>query len=125
MGERGMKMAGKKKKAKKKIALDDDKEFVAGVVKQVKRITASAGRVFTDEEIAKMVLELLGITLAELPGAAFGETDNLIVKADITWTGTVPEPSSALQFSASLLALMVLRAMRSADSVSRRRLRLC
>ena len=41
-----------------------------------------------------LVLELLGITLAHVPGVTFGETDDLIIKADITWSGTVPEPST-------------------------------
>jgi len=55
-----------------------------------------------------MTLELLGITLAEIPGAAFGEEDNLIVKADITWTGSVPEPATPALFASGLL-LLVLR----------------
>jgi len=56
-----------------------------------------------------LVLELLGITLAEIPGASFGEADDLIVKADITWTGLVPEPSTALLMGLGLVSLSVRR----------------
>jgi hypothetical protein len=52
-----------------------------------------------------MVLELLGITLAEIPGAAFGETDNLLIKADITWTGAVPEPGTSILVGLGLFLL--------------------
>jgi len=42
-----------------------------------------------------MTFELMGITLATLPGAAFGEANPLVVKADITWTAQpIPEPAT-------------------------------
>ena len=50
-------------------------------------------------------LELTGITLTQLPAALFGETDNLVVKADLTFTGVVPEPSTALLVGLGLLGL--------------------
>jgi hypothetical protein len=52
-----------------------------------------------------IMFELLGITLTELAGAAFGEADDLIVKADITWVGQIPEPSSGLLLAAGLAML--------------------
>jgi hypothetical protein len=56
-----------------------------------------------------MVLELLGITLASIPGAAFGETDDLDVKADITWSGAVPEPGTAMMLGMGLMLLSAQR----------------
>ncbi|MCP4002792.1 MAG: hypothetical protein GY725_01225 [bacterium] len=44
-------------------------------------------------DISLMQLELSGLTLGVLSGAAFGEADDLVIKADITLEGTaVPEP---------------------------------
>jgi len=52
-------------------------------------------------------LELTGITLTSLPALAFDETDDLIVKADLTFTGmVVPEPGTALLFGTGLLLLV-------------------
>ncbi len=48
-------------------------------------------------------LGMLGITLFELPGAAFMEPEDLVVKADITWFGVVPEPSTGLLVAFGLL----------------------
>lgn len=57
-----------------------------------------------------MVFELLGITLTELSGMDFGETDDLVIKADITWTGTVvPEPGTATLLAAGLVGIAVRR----------------
>ncbi len=53
-------------------------------------------------------LELTGLTLTQLPAAAFGETDNLVVKADILFTGVVPEPSTGLLVGVGM-ALMTIR----------------
>lgn len=64
-----------------------------------------------------MLLELLGITLAEIPGAAFGEIDNLVVKADITWSGSIiPEPSTATLLSLGIVGLAALRGRNSSVS---------
>jgi hypothetical protein len=51
-----------------------------------------------------VTLELLGLTLSELDGASFGETDDLVVKADLTWVGevSVPEPSTGALVLAGL-----------------------
>ena len=54
-----------------------------------------------------MVFELLGITLTELSGLDFDEDDDLIVKADITWTGTVPEPGTATLLAAGLAGISI------------------
>ena len=56
-----------------------------------------------------MTLELLGITLTQLPGFFFGESDNLIVKADITWTGVAPEPSAPVLFMVGALVVGFVR----------------
>jgi len=47
-------------------------------------------------------LDLIGVTLAQIPGAGFGESDDLVVKADLTWFGAVPEPSTGLMFAVGL-----------------------
>jgi len=56
-----------------------------------------------------MAFELLGVTLAQLPGASFGEANDLIVKADLTWTGVVPEPGTAVLLASGLAGLAVRR----------------
>jgi len=52
-----------------------------------------------------VTLELTGITLAKLPGVAFGETDDLEIKADIVFTGVVPEPGTAGLLGIGLLTM--------------------
>ncbi|MFT5443887.1 MAG: hypothetical protein ACI8W3_002938, partial [Myxococcota bacterium] len=50
-----------------------------------------------------LTFDLLGVTLAQIDGTGFGEED-LIVKADLSWTGTVvPEPGTATLLAAGLL----------------------
>jgi len=56
-----------------------------------------------------MIFELMGITLAVLPGIAFDETDDLIIKADLVWVGVIPEPGTALLLSSGLIGLAVMR----------------
>ena len=53
-------------------------------------------------------LEMLGITLAAIPGAGFGETQDLIVKADILFVGEiVPEPGTAALLSLGVVGLAI------------------
>jgi len=56
-----------------------------------------------------LVLELLGITLAAIPGASFGESDDLLVKADIMWTGVIPEPSTVVLMGLGLISMASAR----------------
>jgi len=56
-----------------------------------------------------MTFELLGVTLADLLGSNFGESEDLIMKADITWTGTVPEPGTAALLATGLTGLAAFR----------------
>lgn len=56
-----------------------------------------------------MTFELVGVTLAELSGAGFGESEDLIVKADLTWTGAVPEPGTALLLTTGLIGMSTMR----------------
>jgi hypothetical protein len=67
---------------------------------------------FTDDSLLNSSIntgtgdfELLGVTLTTLPGSAFGETADLQVKADIFFTGVVPEPSTAGLMGLGLLGL--------------------
>jgi hypothetical protein len=41
-----------------------------------------------------ITFELLGVTLGFIPGYLVGETEDLIVKGDITFVGAVPEPGT-------------------------------
>jgi hypothetical protein len=50
-------------------------------------------------------LTLSGITLTTLSGAAFGETDDLSIKADIVFVGVVPEPSAATLFGLGVVVI--------------------
>ena len=50
-------------------------------------------------------LKLLGITLFSIDGAAFGESENLIVKGDFTLIGAVPEPGTAALLSLGMVSL--------------------
>lgn len=59
-------------------------------------------------DITLGTLELTGITLTRLSGAFFGEANDLIVKADIVFTGVVPEPGTALLLGLGL-SLMAIR----------------
>jgi hypothetical protein len=62
--------------------------------------------------LGTMTLTLDGITLAVLPGAAFGETEDLIVKADITFSGLVPEPGTASLLALGLVGISAQRRRR-------------
>jgi len=57
-------------------------------------------------------LELLGLTLTRLPAAFFGETNDLVVKADIMFTGLVPEPGTGLLVGAGLTLMAIRRRSR-------------
>jgi hypothetical protein len=50
-------------------------------------------------------LELTGITLTSLPAGLFGEANDLVVKADLAFTGMVPEPATGLLLAVGLLGL--------------------
>jgi hypothetical protein len=66
-----------------------------------------------------MQLLMDGITLFTLDGADFGETEDLVVKADIEWFGTVPEPGTASLLGLGLAALAAgRRAHRSTGRIS-------
>lgn len=52
-----------------------------------------------------MQLLMNGITLFTLQGADFGEAENLVVKADIEWFGTVPEPGTGSLLGLGLAAI--------------------
>jgi hypothetical protein len=56
-----------------------------------------------------MTFELLGVTLTELAGVDFGEGEDLIVKADLTWNGVVPEPGTATLMASGLVAFAAKR----------------
>ena len=57
-------------------------------------------------------LELNGITLTQLPGGLFGEPNNLVVKADIMFTGLVPEPGTGLLVGMGLTMMAMKRRSR-------------
>ena len=55
-------------------------------------------------------LELTGITLTSLPAGLFpGESDDLVVKADLAFTGVVPEPGTGLLVGLGLIAIATRR----------------
>ena len=58
-------------------------------------------------------LQLTGITLAILPGSLFSETEDLIVKADIVFTGALPEPGTTVFLGAGLVAAAAYRRNRT------------
>ncbi len=66
-------------------------------------------------DVNAMTLELSGVTLAIIPGALLTqpEPDDLILLADVSWTGTlVPEPSTAILVGLGLTLLAVSRRSR-------------
>jgi hypothetical protein len=66
-----------------------------------------------------MTFELLGVTLTDLPGASFGETDDLIVKADLTSSSSEP---NRLVFAVCIYpGLGMARLLKSRNSSQRQR----
>lgn len=58
-------------------------------------------------DIVAMTLELDEFSLALIPGASLGEAEDLLVKADVMFTGTVvPEPTAGLLILAALGTLV-------------------
>lgn len=52
-----------------------------------------------------VTFEMMGVTLGIIPGSLVGETNDLIVKGDITFVGVVPEPSTGALLGLGLLGL--------------------
>jgi hypothetical protein len=79
---------------------------------------------FTDDSFISGSIDVLGggftltgITLTELPGAAFGESADLQVKADITFVGMflIPEPGTASLLGLGLVGIAAARRPRRAS----------
>jgi hypothetical protein len=63
-----------------------------------------------------ITFELLGVTLGFIPGYLVGETEDLIVKGDITFVGAVPEPGTGSLLGFGILGL-AMRHARGRSSV--------
>lgn len=59
-----------------------------------------------------MMFTLDGITLGVLDGSQFGESDNLVIKGDITFFGQIPEPGTGALLGLGLVAMAGLRGRR-------------
>jgi len=56
-----------------------------------------------------LIIEMQGLTLTDVDGAVFGETDDLNVKADVFFTAVIPEPSTGLLMMLGLVGFSLRR----------------
>ncbi|MBW2288464.1 MAG: PEP-CTERM sorting domain-containing protein [Deltaproteobacteria bacterium] len=83
----------------------DSNNVTPPVMNMAVPFTDDSGTISGSININTGTLVLSGITLTEIPGILLGESDDLSVKADIVFTGMVPEPSTAVLLGLGLIGL--------------------